>query len=83
MVENSTHTSFQSDPELPLPTLDLLTFSQERVEIKKGQTDAAPAHTFDATLESAPAALNAPVHHKSTRMNFGKEPKRFRDQLYS
>ena len=62
---------------VPLPTLDLPNtqiFSEMREE--DGQI-AGPLCTSGTTLE------NAPVQCKSTiRKKFGKEPHRFRDQLY-
>ena len=38
-------------------------------------------HWAQVDLHNAPDTPNAPVYLKSTKSNFGQEPKRFRDQL--
>ena len=80
-VENSQDGSSSGGMQLPLPKLDLPN-SQNFSEMRKEDCQLAESLcTSDTTLENVPSAANAPVQCKSTRKNFGQEPKRFRDQL--
>ena len=81
MVKNSQEHSSPSGLALPLPTLDLPEsefFSENREESQI----AEPLSTSGTTLGNAPDVPNAPVQHKSTRENFGKPAKKYRDQIY-
>ena len=80
-VENSQENSSPSSLTPPLPTLDLPeseTFSENR---KESQI-AEPLCTSGTTLGNAPDAPNALVQCKSTSKNFGKQAKKYSDQLY-
>ena len=70
MVKNSQEQSSSSGLTPPLPTLDL-PVSENFSESREESQLAGPLYTDGATLENAPDAPNAPVHHKSTREKFG------------
>ena len=82
MVENSQEHSSPSSLALPLPTLDLPeseNFSENREE---NSQLAGPLCTSGTTLGNTPEAPIAPGTCKSTRENFGKQAKKYSDQLY-
>ena len=74
-VKNSHHRSSSSGLASLLPTFNLPeseNFSENREE---NSQLAEPLCTGGTTLEKAPDAPNAPVQHKSTRDNFGNQPR--------
>ena len=81
MVKNYQEYSSPSSFPLPLLTLDL-SESENFSENREESQIAEPLCTSGTTLGNAPDALNAPVQCKSTRENFGKPAKNYRDQLY-
>ena len=53
----------------------------KKIKYPDFQAMTVPLCTSDTILKNALSAPTAPVHSKSTIENFGKESKRFRDQL--
>ena len=81
-VKNSQEHSSSSGLTPPLPTLDLPESENVLENRNENSQLAGPLCTSGTTLENAPDAPIAPGTHKSTRENFEKPAKKYRDQLY-